>query len=257
MKTINVLNNPYIINDKELIVESNNEILNIIVPKYFNSKIVFKNPSFKKLCLNLEEGSNVLIDLYSLVDLKLDIAIATDKDSSLSLKTITNMELALDVVVDLNGSSSSFFMKNLTVAKDKKAQITTKVNHNNKYTTSNVSNYGISLDNANIVYSTTGKIAKGNSKSVCEQLTRGIIAGASASLKALPILLTDEYDVKANHGASIGKMSDEELFYLMSRGLSKNEAFKLIMSGIINPFLENLILEDEKEKIYDSIYRLI
>ena len=76
-------------------------------------------------------------------------------------------------------------------------------------------------------------------------------------LKSLPILLIDEYDVHANHGAAIGKMSDDELFYLMSRGLSNKEAFKLILSGIINPFMDNLLDESLCDEISSSIYSLI
>ena len=71
------------------------------------------------------------------------------------------------------------------------------------------------------------------------------------------ILLIDEYDVHANHGAAIGKMSDDELFYLMSRGLSNKEAFKLILSGIINPFMDNLLDESLCDEISSSIYSLI
>ena len=70
---------------------------------------------------------------------------------------------------------------------------------------------------------------------------------------AKPILLIDEYDCFANHGASIGKMSDEDLFYLMSRGLTKNEAFLLILEGIINPYIESIPREDLRNSLHEEI----
>ena len=79
----------------------------------------------------------------------------------------------------------------------------------------------------------------------------------NSTVTAKPILLIDEYDCFANHGATIGKMSDEDLFYLMSRGLSKKEAFMLILSGIINPFIEAITIEGIKDKISSKISNMI
>ena len=78
-----------------------------------------------------------------------------------------------------------------------------------------------------------------------------------SKISSLPILLIDEYDSMANHGAAIGKMSDDELFYLMSRGLSKEEAFMLIINGIIRPFVNNIIDEKLKEEINNKIESMI
>lgn len=78
-----------------------------------------------------------------------------------------------------------------------------------------------------------------------------------SSVCAKPILLIDEYDCFANHGAAIGKMSDDDLFYLMSRGLNKNEAFLLILQGIIKPFIDSLEDDEMKERIDNEISKMI
>jgi Fe-S cluster assembly protein SufD len=67
-------------------------------------------------------------------------------------------------------------------------------------------------------------------------------------VKSKPILLINEYDCLANHGAAIGKMSDETLFYLMSRGLTRNEAFLLVLKGIVKPFLDEIPQDSLKEE---------
>ena len=78
-----------------------------------------------------------------------------------------------------------------------------------------------------------------------------------SKITSLPILLIDEYDVEANHGASIGKMSDDDLFYLMSRGLNKTEAFLLMLEGIVNPFIQAIENEDLKKKALENISKMI
>ena len=52
-----------------------------------------------------------------------------------------------------------------------------------------------------------------------------------------------ENDVKVAHEATIGKIEEEQLFYLMSRGLNQDEAIKLIVSGFIEPLIKELPLE--------------
>lgn len=79
----------------------------------------------------------------------------------------------------------------------------------------------------------------------------------TSSVISKPILYIDEYDVVANHGASIGKMSDESLFYLMSRGLSKTEAFLLILEGIVSPFLRQISDETIKNQIEKEVRNII
>ncbi len=53
----------------------------------------------------------------------------------------------------------------------------------------------------------------------------------------------DSNDVNVAHEATVGKIGDEEIFYLMSRGLSEEEAIQLIVSGFIAPIVKALPLE--------------
>ena len=78
-----------------------------------------------------------------------------------------------------------------------------------------------------------------------------------SNITANPILLIDEYDCFANHGAAIGKINDEDLFYLMSRGLSKNEAFTLMLQGMIRPYIDSIPLESLKKQIEEKVLNLI
>lgn len=256
MKTIDITNLNNIVLDEDTILSGTSSSLTIILPKFKEVKLVLNDTYITNLEVKLEEGSILKCDSYEFSSKKTNRHFVVEKNANLSLKNISAYALDAFVNIDLNGEGASVVNNVLLMTKEE-ANYNTSVMHNDKHTSSKVSNYGISLDNGGITYKTTGKINRGFSSSSCEQLSRGIIAGDKAYVKALPILLIDEYDVKANHGASIGKMSDDELFYLMSRGLTKQEAFKLILSGIINPFLESLLDENFRDKISESIYRLL
>ena len=65
----------------------------------------------------------------------------------------------------------------------------------------------------------------------------------------MPNLFIDEYDVIANHAASIGSINKEDLFYLMSRGLEEKEASKLIVLGFVQPLLDKIDNKELKEEI--------
>ncbi len=257
MKKIDITNIENLTIKEDAILIGKQENLNLVLPAFASVQIVLTDLNVKNLNLSLEENSSLKCDSYEFSDKDINLNIQLARNSSLKLKTIASLSLEEKLNVFLNGENASFDSSFLVFAKNSQSNITTNVFHKAKYTTSNVSNYGISLVNGGVTYTTTGKIERGFSGSSCVQLSRGIIAGDKAYVKALPILLIDEYDVKANHGASIGKMSDDELFYLMSRGLNKQEAFKLILSGIINPFLESLVDDNYREQISESIYRLI
>lgn len=159
--------------------------------------------------------------------------------------------------VNLLNENSKVLAKVLSIADKANAKFVERIDHKVKNTESNITNVGVSMNSAGIVFDTTGKIDKGMSGSKCSQLSRGIVMDDDSFITAKPILLIDEFDCFANHGASIGKMSDEDLFYLMSRGLSKNDAFLLILKGIIKPYVDALPLDELKDKILEKITILI
>lgn len=159
--------------------------------------------------------------------------------------------------VNLDEENSSCNISCLSIASGMFNNFVQYVSHNKPETFSNIKNVGVSMMGSKIVFDTTGKILKGMSKSKCAQLSRGIVMDDKSSVTAKPILLIDEYDCFANHGASIGKMSDEDLFYLMSRGLSKKDAFLLILKGIIHPFIESIKIDEIKERIEKEVSNLI
>ncbi len=127
-----------------------------------------------------------------------------------------------------------------------KQNINTYTYHEAKNSFSNIINHGIALNKSRIIFNNFGIVANGFSGSKAFQKTKGVILGKTATLAANPFLLIDEHDVEAGHGATIGRIDDEKLFYLMSRGLSKQDAEKLVINGLIRPIID--IFENQKLK---------
>lgn len=93
------------------------------------------------------------------------------------------------------------------------------------------------------------KKAKGHENEECMMLS-----GKVKSL-ALPMLLCTEEDVEGEHSTSSGKADEKELFYIMSRGLSKNEAIKLMVKAKFYDIIERIQEENLKTEVIEEIDR--
>ena len=74
---------------------------------------------------------------------------------------------------------------------------------------------------------------------------------------ANPILLIDEDDVVAGHAASVGRVDPTQLYYLMSRGIPKQEAERLIIHGFLAPVVEAIPIESVKKQLIEVIERKV
>lgn len=81
------------------------------------------------------------------------------------------------------------------------------------------------------------------------QTNNNLILDDSADMKTLPGLEIHADDVKCSHGATVGKVDDEELFYLEARGIGPKDAEKLIVEGFFYQVLQSYMLEKSREEV--------
>ena len=79
----------------------------------------------------------------------------------------------------------------------------------------------------------------GKSTVVCDAL----LLDPKSRSDTYPTIEIDEDDVTIGHEASVSKVGEEQLFYLMSRGLSEEEATTMVVSGFIEPLVKELPME--------------
>lgn len=143
--------------------------------------------------------------------------------------------------VHLLGEKANYKTKNVMINSFGKTQdFSYKVTHHVAFTESSLQNYGISHHQSLLNIFTDGIIEKNAVKAILKQKAKGLILDETSKISANPWLEINEHDCLASHGASIGAIDDQELYYLMSRGLTKEESEKLIINGFIWPLIREV-----------------
>ncbi len=120
--------------------------------------------------------------------------------------------------------------------------------HEAPYSTGLMHNIAIASSNGKVILNGVEKILQGMSKSDAYQNLKGIITSDDAVIEVNPILLIDEYDITAGHGATVGRLEELSIYYLMSRGLSRTDAEKLMINGLLSPLINEITNEDLKDR---------
>ncbi len=118
-----------------------------------------------------------------------------------------------------------------------------KVYHLAPNTKCNVISKSISKDGGITSYRGLVEIKSGNKNSKASVRCDGLMMDNLSKAKTFPSMEVSENDVEVAHEAAVGKIGEDQLFYLMSRGLSEEEATKMIVAGFIEPVIKELPLE--------------
>lgn len=210
-----------------------------------NVKFILKNNAFLKLnflsltqsaCGNytfeLEDASNALVAMADLV------------------KGDVDFNATFNLIGDK--ANSEWHLASLGADNDRKV-FNINFNHVAKNTTGIMSNYGVVEDESMMHFKGISHIKNGSIKSKTRQSAKIMVFDPKCHAKANPILKIDENDIEASHAAIVGKVNDEHMFYLCSRGISENDAKQLITLGYLKPITN--YFEDEKyvQEIVDGI----
>lgn len=125
------------------------------------------------------------------------------------------------------------------------------------HTYGDIRNYAVVLGKGKLMIDAIGKIVKGAHRSESHQTSRALSFEAGQHAEILPELLIDEDDVQASHAMSMGTVDEDQLYYLMSRGLSMQQCTTLISSGYLMPITDTLDNEDLKAKLKEEMERKI
>lgn len=180
----------------------------------------------------------------------------TEADASINwaLGLMNEGDQIIDNTTNLIGDRSTSELKSVAVGTgSQKANVTSKIVQYGVETDGYILKHGVVEDSATIIFNGIGYIKHGGSKSVANQESRVLMLSEKARGDANPILLIDEDDVEAGHAASIGRVDEEQLYYLMSRGISKHEAERLVIHGFLDPVVRELPIEDVKRQLREVI----
>ncbi len=126
--------------------------------------------------------------------------------------------------------------------------------HSGQSTSSNLLFKGILSDTARSVYSGFIRVHPGAKRSQAYQQNRNILLNNTARADSIPNLEISESDILGcSHGATVGKVDPEELFYLMCRGLSRTEATQLLMEGFAEEIIAAIPLESAQAVVRGAV----
>lgn len=118
-----------------------------------------------------------------------------------------------------------------------------KVYHLAENTSSTIKSKSISKDGGITAYRGLIKITKGAKNSKCSVSCDALMFDNKSQSNTYPSIDVEEQESDVVHEATVGKISEEQIFYLQSRGLSAEEAVRMIVSGFIEPLVKELPLE--------------
>lgn len=161
-------------------------------------------------------------------------------------------------VTFLMGDRSKTNKKTVTVGRGKQIQnFTAKTVHFGKDSDGQILQHGVMKDKTTSIFNAIGKIEHKATRANAEQESRVLMLSKDARGDANPILLIDEDDVTAGHAASVGRIDELQLYYMMSRGISQEVAERLIIHGFLEPVVSQLPIESVKNQLTHLIERKI
>ena len=261
MNTVNIVDgNSETTLDDNVKISSANAMTDIFqikidVLKDTDLKIVYQSTNKLKLDIVVQIPKDVKCNIYELKQegkYKISTSYFLNENSLVNIYKLHDADKVSEMtVVNLDGENAqiNYLLKTISTDKEK---YDIMVYHNAKNTVSHIINNGVNIKDGHLKLSISSFVPKNNIDCVLDQNSR-IINLTNHKCEIRPNLFIDENDVVASHSAHIGKCNDEELFYLMSRGITKKEAENLIIQG----FLLNGLEEDKEqmEKIISKYWR--
>ena len=239
------------------IIAKENSVSNVII------KYVSKDNKFyhNGICnVTAQKSSKISITILNLIN---DLS-----DNFYTINNIINDEASVNYkIVDFGGRNSiSNYYSNISENavnnidtiylgdKEKIIDINYIAELYGKFSKINMNVEGALNDYAKKNFKGTIDFKRGCSKAVGSENEYCILLSDNVRAKSLPMLLCGEEDVEGEHSAAAGKVDAKQLFYIMSRGFSYNEALKLIIRARFNKVIKKLD-EDLKNIIIEEIDR--
>ncbi len=154
-------------------------------------------------------------------------------------------------LIDQYATAEFNLMIYLDKIKDQKHEI--NINHLNENTTSNMYNHAVINDFANCVIDAKTYIKENANKSKANQINKVLMLSNTCQNSINPKLLIDCFNVQGGHTATSGRVSDEDMYYLQSRGIDQNAANRLFTIGYLMKntphYLTEIIIKEIERRI--------
>ena len=154
----------------------------------------------------------------------------------------------------LEGYQSSFYSDTAYICQENQyLDMNQVVVHKGKKTVCDMKTHGTAKDEASKTYRGTIDMVKGCAGSVGNEIETTLLLSPKAVVKAAPIILCGEEDISAEHGSTIGNLSNEMLFYMNSRGIDQKTAEELLTNAKVTAAAATIEDEEIKNEILEYL----
>lgn len=204
--------------------------------------------------LHVAQGAQANILFWNEVSgctLKQEVYIHQDAQIHIGLGDVSDGNSSYHVDMNLLERGAQVQMTSATLAGNKRYELA--MHHLAPFTSGDMNNFAIVEDRGIYHMRASGIIAKGSHDSASHQATRVLTMSENQKSEVTPILLIDENEVKASHATTLGQPDEEQLYYLQSRGLTRNQALGLLTLGYLMPITEVLQNEEIRNQLQEKI----
>jgi Fe-S cluster assembly protein SufD len=158
------------------------------------------------------------------------------------------------MTIDLDGDDSWGRISALYFTHERQhIDLDTQQNHHARRTTSDLLFKGALKGNSRTVWQGMILVDPGAQQTDGFQANRNLILDRSARADSIPGLEIQADDVRCTHAATIGRLDETEIFYLMARGIDRHTAEKLIVEGFFDPVMQRIPFDGVRERLGEYI----
>lgn len=230
-----------------------NSYMNLAV--YCTTKENETEPFFLQLKIYAEENARLDLSVVQTIGKNLqvfsDIGGILEKNAAVDLvkMELGGKEVYSGAYMDLKGDTSSFKAHIGYLGQEKqRLDMNYVARHHGKKTESLMESSGVLSDEALKLFRGTIDFIKGCPGSVGNEKEDVLLLGDDVVNQTIPLILCEEEDVEGNHGASIGELDEKTLFYLMSRGFTKEAAQQMIARARLDAVANQIMEPSLREK---------
>lgn len=226
----------------KLIIDNVDELSDLIITEDTNLLINLKD---SKGLINIDVMENICLYVLEFGNnTKNDIVYNLKENSKVIINKIS-IDTSDNININLNGRNADIIY-NSSIININNNKYFQRINHNYSNTNSKISNHAINKGDNELIFDIDAKVFNDSNDCITSQDNK-IINKGNGKNEIKPNLLVDNHLIEANHSAYIGKFNENVIFYLQTRGITKETIEELLTIGFL---LEKMDLqEDEKEKV--------
>ncbi len=236
--------------DKDLLVESRKLDIDIEADHHEKMVVEYREESYGIVNISIGENASLKLTQLQLMPEERnhanEVNIVLENKARLQLVAVETgaKSFTSKVNIILKGDKSQADVSVLYFGDgDRSLDMNYVLDFQGRKTVGNLEVYGGLMDESQKIFRGTLDFKQGSKQAKGYEKENVVVLSSGVRNRSVPIMLSGEDDVVGNHAVSSGKINEDKLHYLMSRGLSPAEARKLVLEAAFNPVLE--LIDDE------------